>query len=86
MEKIQQMIIMLLHIAELDMINSVAGIDIVAFLTNVSWVIFSTYNTELKVSQDALSLVGIFCSTFPQLLAGTRIETADNVRKSSLSS
>ncbi len=43
----------MLPTAEIDMATSVAPSDIATFLTNVAWVICSTYHTVLKASQGA---------------------------------
>ena len=43
----------MLHTAELDMANTVAPSDIVAFLTDAAWAICSMHHTVLKVSPGA---------------------------------
>ena len=43
----------MLHTAELDMASLVAPSNIGTFLTDMSWVICSTYHTVLKASPGA---------------------------------
>jgi hypothetical protein len=50
LERVHQVIMMMLCPAEIDMTNSVAPSDIAAFLTNAAWAICSTYHTVLKAS------------------------------------
>jgi hypothetical protein len=51
LERVHQVIMMMLRTAELDMAASVAPSDISTFLTNAAWAIRSTYHTVLKASQ-----------------------------------
>jgi hypothetical protein len=44
---------MMLHTAEIDMVDSVDASDIDTFLTNVAWTICSTYHAVLKASPGA---------------------------------
>jgi hypothetical protein len=53
LERVHQVIMMMLHTAEIDMANSVAPSDIAMFLTNTAWAIYSTYHTVLKPSPGA---------------------------------
>jgi hypothetical protein len=50
LERVHQVLMMMLHTAELDMANSVAPSNVDAFLTNAAWAICSTYPTVLKAS------------------------------------
>ena len=53
LERVHQVIMMILHTAEIDMANSVAPSDINTFLTKASWAICSTYHMVLKASPGA---------------------------------
>ena len=53
LERMHQVIMGMLNIAELDMADSVAASDIDTFLTNVAWATRSTYHTVLKASPGA---------------------------------
>ena len=53
LERVHQVIMVMLHTAEIDTTNSVDASDIDTFLTNVAWVICSTYHTVLKASPGA---------------------------------
>ena len=55
LEHVHQVIMAILHTAEIDMADSVAASDIDTFLTNVAWAICSTYHTGLKASPGAAS-------------------------------
>ena len=57
LERVHQVIMVMLRTAEIDMANSVDASDIDTFLTNVAWAICSTYHTVLKASPGA----AIFC-------------------------
>jgi hypothetical protein len=50
LEQVHQVIMAMLHTAEIDMATSVAPSDIAMFLTNAAWAICSTYHTVLKAS------------------------------------
>jgi hypothetical protein len=53
LERVHQVIMVMLRTAEIDMADSVDASDIDTFLTNVSWAIRSTYHTVLKASPGA---------------------------------
>ena len=53
LELVHQVIMVMLHTAEIYTANSVDASDIDTFLTNVSWAICSTYHTVLKASPGA---------------------------------
>ena len=53
LERVHQVIMVILRTAKIDMANSVDASDIDTFLTNVSWAICSTYHTVLKASPGA---------------------------------
>ena len=53
LEQVHQVIMVMLHTAEIDMADSVDASDIDTFLTNVAWAICSTYHTVLKASPGA---------------------------------
>ena len=57
LEHVHQVIMGMLHTAEIDMANSVAASDIDTFLTNVAWAICCTYHIVRK----ALPGAAIFC-------------------------
>jgi hypothetical protein len=52
LERVHQVIMTMLHIAEIDMATSVAPRDIAIFLTIAAWAIRSTYHTVLEASPD----------------------------------
>ena len=52
-ERVNQVIIVMVHITEIDMANSVTASDIATFLTNVAYAIQSTYYTVLKALPGA---------------------------------
>ena len=53
LERVHQVIMVMLCTAEVDMADSVDTSDIDSFLTNVAWAIHSTYHTVLKASPGA---------------------------------
>ena len=53
LERVHQVLMLMLSTAEIDMANSVAPSDIDAFLTSAAWTIRSTYHTVLKASPGA---------------------------------
>ena len=53
LERVHQVIMAMLHTAEIDMADSVDASDIDTFLTNVAWAICSTYHTVLQASPGA---------------------------------
>ncbi len=53
LERVHQVIMMMLHTAEIDMATSVAPSDIATFLTNATWATCSTYHTVHKASPGA---------------------------------
>ena len=53
LERVHQVIMVMLLTAEIDMANSVDASDIDTFLTNVVWAIRSTYHTVLQASPGA---------------------------------
>ncbi len=53
LERVHQVIMVMLCTAEIDMADSVDASDIDTFLTNVAWAICSTYHTVLKASPRA---------------------------------
>ena len=53
LEHVHQVVMVMLHTAEIDMADLVAASDIDTFLTNVAWALFSTYHTVLKASPGA---------------------------------
>ena len=53
LEHVHQVIMVMLHIAEIDLANTVVPSDIHTFLTDVAWAICSTYHTVLKASPGA---------------------------------
>ncbi len=62
LEHVHQVIMMMLHSAELDMAKTVTPSDTDTFLTNVSWAICSTHHTVLKASPGArIGLIGLIC-------------------------
>ena len=65
LERVHQVIMAMLHTAEIDMADSVDASDIDTFLTNVAWAIHSTYHTVFKASPGAAILVRTCCLTFP---------------------
>ncbi len=48
LEQVHQVIMTMLHTAEIDMATSVAPSDIATFLTNLAWAICSTYHAVLN--------------------------------------
>ena len=56
LERVHQVIMMMLRTAEIDMANSVAPSDFATFLTNVAWAIRSTYHTVLKAQSHMIKL------------------------------
>ena len=53
LERVHQVLMMMLRTAEIDMATSVKPSDIDEFLTNAAWAIRSTYHTVLKASPGA---------------------------------
>ena len=53
LERVHQVIMVMLRTAEIDMADTVDASDIDTFLTNVAWAIRSTYHTVLKASPGA---------------------------------
>ena len=57
LEHVHQIIMGMLHNAEINMANTVRESDIADFLTNIAWVICSTYHTLLKASPGTACFV-----------------------------
>ena len=53
LERIHQVLMVMIRTSELDMADSVAPNDVDVVLTNASWAIRSTYHTVLKASLGA---------------------------------
>jgi hypothetical protein len=53
LERVHQVLGQMLHMAELDMADSVTPDDVDVFLDNAAWAIRSTYHTVLKTSPGA---------------------------------
>ena len=53
LEHVHQLIMGMLHTAEINMANTVSESDIADLLTNAAWIIRSTYHTVLKASPGA---------------------------------
>jgi hypothetical protein len=53
LERVHQVITVMIHTSELDMTNTVETKDIDAFLTDAAWAVGSTYHTVLKASPGA---------------------------------
>ena len=64
LERVHQVIMVMLRTVKIDRADSVDASDIDTFLTNLAWAICSTYHTVLKASPGAAILVGTCCLTF----------------------
>ena len=53
LERVNHMIMWMLHTAEIDVAVIVSESDIADFLTNAAWAVRSTYHTVLKASPSA---------------------------------
>jgi hypothetical protein len=76
LERVHQVIMIILCTAEIDMANSVASSAIATFLTNAAWAFRSTYHTVLKASPGA----AIFGRDMLFKLPGTKLETTGNAK------
>ena len=56
LEHVHQIIIRMLHTAEINMADTVSEIDIADFITNAAWAVCSSYHTVLKASPRCSNL------------------------------
>jgi len=63
LDQVHQVIMVMLHTAEISMAKSVVPIDKETFLTDVAWNIHSIYHTVLEASPGAAIFGGDSCLT-----------------------